>query len=315
MPSFLYNDLTQLMPKVLEPRYETLFFENGTLIPTLVDLRPGAREVAYDRFSEYGDADLISDAATNIPIVDISVDEDRYPVYMAASGFPLSLQEMRAYEFRPRGTDTLNRFERRMSAARRVIAQRTNRFLALGYTSSMLNFPGFLGNALISIRGGAAFDFNTATFATMTDFLVACIESMTDNFVTAEPTQLLVPTNVRKKMLSTYNTNGTKTVFQAIAEQYPRLNIQKLKELTAASLDATVGTTGGRVAGRDRMMLYPRDPSVLNRHVEQNIAELAPEEFIRTDGMRRIYPMFSCFTPSIIDYPADCRYIDIVAVS
>ncbi len=316
MPSFLYNDLTQLMPKVLEPRYETLYFENGSLIPTLTDLSPGAREIAYERFSEFGDADLISDAATNIPIVDISVDEDRYPIYMVASGFPLSLQEMRAYNHRSRGGTTnsgFNRYERRMSAARKVIAMRTNRMTSIGYAAANINFPGFLTNGLVPLTN-SSFDFNTATFITMLDFMIATIESLTDNFVSMEPSDLLLPTNLRKKLLSTYNTNGTKTVMQALMEQYPSLDMMKIRETTATVLDAA-GTIPGRTTGKDRMMLYPKESSVLNRHIESSVAELAPEDFVRVDNLRKIYPMFSCITPAIFDYPQDCRYVDIPKVN
>jgi|GEM_PF-2407544 hypothetical protein len=315
MPSFLFNDLTQVLPRVLEPRYETLFFENGDLIPTLTDLQAGAREITYDRFSEWGDADLVSDATTNIPIVDISVDDDRYPIFMMASGFPLSLQEMRAYDFRPtNGTTTnVNRFERRMQAARKVIAMRTNRATALGYNAQNLNFPGFLTNAIVPVTN-SSFDLNTATFITALDFVIATIETLTDNFVTEDPTQLLVPPNFRKKILSLYNVNGTKTVMQALVEQYPDLEIQKVREASSTALDA-VGTIPGRTTGKDRIMLYPRTETVVHRHIENDVAELAPEEFIRVDGLRRIYPMFSCITPAIFDYPQDCRYIDVVKVN
>jgi hypothetical protein len=316
MPSFLYNDLTQLMPKILEPRYETLYFENGDLIPTQTDLIPGAREIAYERFSEFGDADFVSDATTNIPIVDISIDEDRYPIYMLASGFPLSLQEQRAYNHRSRGgttPSTFNRYERRMAAARKVVAMRTNRATSMGYMGQNLNFPGMLTNAIVPTVN-SAFDMNSGTFNTILDFMIATIESLTDNFVSMEPTELLLPPNVRKKMLSTYNTNGTKTVMQALDEQYPDLEVQKIRETSATALDA-VGTIPNRVTGKDRLMLYPKESSVLNRHIESSVAELAPEEFIRTDGLRRIYPMFSCITPTIFDYPQDCRYVDIVKVN
>lgn len=313
MASFLYDALTQRLPKVLEPRYETLYWENGDLIPTQTDLAPGAREISYERLTEFGDADFVGDAATNIPIVDITVAEDRYPIYMVASGFPLSLQEERAYEAAnlARQSTAINRFDRRMGAARNVIAQKTNKFTALGGGPN-LNFPGAINNPLVPATN-SSFDPNAATYATLRDFLIGVIEGLTDNLVSSEPTDMLVPRNLHKKMLALENTNGTKSVKKAIEEEYPSLNIMKIKEGDAAYLDAA--QSGRPAAGKDRVMLFPAEEMVLNRHIENTVAQLVPEDYIRVDGMRRIYTMFSCITPAIFDYPQDCRYVDLVATT
>ncbi|NEP10869.1 MAG: DUF2184 domain-containing protein [Symploca sp. SIO2C1] len=306
MPSFLYEDLTQRMEKILEPRYRTMHFENGDLIPTMVDLDPGMKEIAYDKINEFGDADLVSDAATNIPVVDISLDEDRYPIYMVAAGFPLSLQEERAYNANHYHASSLNRFERRMAVARKAIAQRTNQFTALSVPN--INFPGFLTNSLVS-TDNSAFNLYTSTYQQCLDFFVDIIESLTDNFVTDYPTDMLVPKDVHHRMVSLENGLGTVNLMERLEQLYPDLMITKTKELEAALIDSSGITRPG--AGKDRIMLYPKEPDILNRHIEEQVAQLAPEEYIRTDGLRRIYPMFSCITPAIFDYPTDCRYIDI----
>lgn len=308
MPTYLYDRLTQRMPKILEPRYESLHFENGDFIPTTADLTAGAKEVAYERFNEFGDADFLSDASTNIPVVDISLDEDRYPIFMMGSGFPVSLQEQRAYES---GLDSrINRFDRRMDAARRVIAARTNRVTAYGTASA--GFTGFLSNPLVPLdsasTGVSTTFYTTATYNDIVDFFINTIESLTDNFVTAEPTTMLVPSDVNKRLTSVQNSVGTKSVKQYLEEVYPDLEIVKTREVSSAQLAAN-GITAGST--KDRIALYPKDPSVLHRHLESNVAQLAPQDFIRVDGLRKIYLMFSVFTPVIVDYPQDIRFIDI----
>ena len=306
MAAFLYEDLTQRMEKVLEPRYRTMYFENGDLIPTMVDLAPGMKEIAYEKINEFGDADLVSDAATNIPVVDISLDEDRYPIYMVASGFPLSLQEERAYNAQHYHAFNLDRFQRRMAVARKAIAQRTNKFTALGVPN--LNFPGFLVNGLVA-TDNSAFNIYTSTYQQCLDFFVDVIESLTDNFVTDYPTDLLLPKDPHHLIVSLENSLGTISVKERLEQLYPDLMITKVKELEAAQIDSSGITRPG--VGKDRIMLYPKEPDIINRHIEEEVAMLAPEEYIRTDGLRRIYPMFSCITPAIFDYPTDCRYIDI----
>ncbi|MEO0840193.1 MAG: major capsid family protein [Cyanobacteria bacterium J06643_5] len=309
MPTRLYDDLTQRLPKVLEPRYEQLYFENGTLVPTDTDLIPGAREVAYESFTEFGDADFIEDAAANFPVVNISVEEDRYPVFMVGAGFPMSLQDERAYQSASRLSTTtmLDRFQRRMQAARNAIAQRINRLIAAGRQA--LRFAGTMGNESVPIES-TTFNPYTADFNGLVDFNVSLIEGMTDNLVTLEPTTFLVNSDYIKRLMSVMNVNGTRSVYSYIKELYPSLDIRKIKETND---DFLTRNGVGHTAGHDRFMLYPNESTVLHRHIESSIAQLAPEDYIRVDSesLRKIYPMFSCVTPTIFDYPQDCKYISI----
>lgn len=316
MPTFLYDDLTQRLARILEQRYESLLFENGSLIPTLFDLVPGARELVFDSITEYGDADLWTMESTNIPIVDISIAEDRYAIYAVASGFPITFQEERAYNSNL-ARRRINRFDRRMSAARKVIAMRVDRFTAFG--RSPLAMRGFVNNTAVPIVnatdiGGAA-NVAIATYNQLCDFFVAQIETITDNFVSSEPTTMLVSSMVNRQ-LGKQNPNGTKSVRQFLKEEYPNLEIIKTKQLSNAELLAgglTVGTVNANQvpANSDRIILYPKDGNVVHRHLEQRVAELVPPDYIRVDGMRKIYTMFQCFTPVVIDYTYDVRYVNV----
>lgn len=307
MTNFLYDDLTHRISRILEPRYQTLYYENGSLIPTITDLEPGDKEIAYDQLSEYGDADITGDAATNIPMVDISLSENRYPVYMIASGFPISFQEERAYNATHFHSPSLDRFERRMAAARKAIAQRINRFTAYGI-STLDRFYGFVTNPEVPVDNNS-FDLYAANYSSSLDFFVSAIESVTDNQVSMEPTEMLVPKDVYRFMMGMQNGALSNVLRVALEDMYPNLTVTKVQETEAIRLDGS-GITRPSL-GKDRIMLYPKDPSVCHRHIEQEVAALVPDEYIRTDGLRRIYTLFSCVTPSIIDYPQDVRYIDI----
>lgn len=318
MPTFLHGHLTQMMPKILEPRNEDLKFENGYLIPTVADLMPGAREVAYERYSDWGDASIFGDGATNIPVVEIQLDEDRYPTFAIGSGFPVSFQEERAMEsmtgFMRR--TSLDRFAARMSATRKVISQRINRLIAYG--RPQLGFQGFVNNALISPTvvttgpGSAAgsSSLGQASYSQLCEFFVDQIESITDNFASREPTQMLISSTLHRR-LRVQSTNGDQSVRSFLREEFPNLDIEKVREVGNASLVQN-GVTS--VGDRDRIILYPKTQEVVHRHMEASIAELLPEDYIRIDGMRRIYPMASFVTPAIIDYPLDVRYVDVFTV-
>ncbi len=360
MPNFLYEDLTQRLSRVLEPRYQTLFFENGDLIPTLTDLEPGNKEIAYDQIGEFGDADLVGDGTTNIPIVDISIDRNRYPIFMVASGFPITFQEERAYNATHYHLPDLDRFQRRMAAARKAIAMRINRYTAFGIPGAY-NAPGFLTNPDVPTDNNS-FNLYGCTYQQALDFFVYTIESISDNFVSMAPTDMLLPKEPYKKIMSLQNGALSDPLKVVLERMYPNLTITKVQELEAMRIDVAMTTPisaipgspqSGQAAignnnplynvtqaaagqpasmipgnatnppflpagmmmrpgvGKDRIMIYPKDPEVQHRHIEQSIAELLPEEYIRTDGLRRIYTLFSCITPAIFDYPQDARYIDI----
>ncbi len=302
-----YNMLTQVLERTLEVRYPSLPFENGELVPTLTDLQAGTREIMYDRIAEIGDADITNDAATNIPVVELELGEDRYPVFMVASGFPVSFQQERAWNLRASNGET-NRYQRLIGAARRAIAQRINRFTALG-VANLPSFTGFLTNPVIPLDN-SSFNPYTADYQLTLDFIVGLIEAQTDNFTSESPTEILLPLNIYRRWMSLMNGLGSMSLRQQIDGLYPGLVSWKIQELSAAQIDAS-GITRPSV-GKDRIMLYPKYLNIVHRHIEQKIADMVPEQYIRTDGLRRIYTLFSCVTPAIFDYPQDCRYIDIM---
>lgn len=305
----LYDELTQRMDKILEPRYRAMYFENGDLIPTMADLEPGVKELAYPRMEEIGDAAIMGDAASDIPMIQITGDIDRYPIYMIMSAFPVTFQESRMLS-----RSQIDSFQRRMTAARRAIAQYTNKVTALGLTT--LNFPGALTNSLITTDNSAV-NIYTSDYQTVLDFFVSIIRSLTDNYVTSTPTDMVVNVDVCSRLISLENAQGTRNVKERLEEIFPELLITETKEMETAQIDGSGITRPG--TGKDRIFLYPKEDMVLSRHIEETVAALAPEEYVRTATIKgqlaRVYPMFSCVSPAIFDYPDDCRYIDIPAKS
>lgn len=306
MPLDLFNELTQLMPQVLEPRYRAMKFENGVLIPTMVDLDPGIKEIAYPEIKQIGDAEIMSDAATDIPMVQITGSYNRYPVYMMMSSFPVTFQESRLLS-----RTIIDGIEQRMTVARIVIVQRTNMITALGKTG--MNFDGALTNPLIAVDDSTV-DIYADTYQNVLDFFVSTVESLTGNYVTDEPSDMLINSDQHALMISLENAQGTRNIKQRLQEIFPGLTITKIPEGEAAYIDGAISRPS---AGKDRIFLYPKEARIIHRHLEAAIADLVPEEYTRTatiDGqVARVYMMFSCLTPAIVNFPNDCRYVDIPA--
>lgn len=64
---------------------------------------------------------------------------------------------------------------------------------------------------------------------------------------------------------------------------------------------------------KDRITWYTLDPEIVERHIE--LPQLMPADWQYVKDGRRVFPMFSCTTPTIINYPGAFRYTDHVKVA
>lgn len=307
---FLYRALEQHLPNILGRRYRELYFENGSVIPTVADLEPGAAEVVRDTVDEVGDADIIGDGAFDIPIVDISASEDRYKTFMIASGFSFTFQQERAYEFANKNTQIL---DRKMKLARRSIAERHNRVAAYG--DARLGVTGFVNNAAVALNN-SSFNPNTATEDDLQGFFVDELKAAHRNSNNVEmPMDVLIPSGLYFQLIRKRIPNTSMTVLtyikEALSQEGVNFNIMKCLECDSANLEARGVQASG--TNKDRIIFYTKDPDVVERHIE--LPQLMPNDWVTVKDGRRVYPMFSCTTQTIINYPGAFRYSDVAKVA
>lgn len=305
---FLYRRLEQLLPGVLGRRYRELNFENGSIVPTQADLEAGAAEVVRDTVNEVGDADIVAGDAFDIPVVDISADEDRYKIFMIASAFSYTFQDERNYEKAGNAAQINNR---KMMLAKRSIAERHNSIAAYGDTR--VNVTGFLNNASVPLNN-SSFDphSGTTTPDELTSFFIDEVKSLHTNSNNVEmPSDCLVSTGLYFKLIKTRMPDSSMTaldyVKKALSENGMDFNIMKSQECDSTNLEARGVHSGG--TNKDRVVLYPKEEEVVERHIE--LVQLMPNEWVTVKNGRRVYPMFSCTTPTIINFPSALRYIDV----
>lgn len=301
--NFLYRQLEQMLPRVLEKRYRQLIFENGALIPTVVDLEPGAAEVVGEVINEVGNADIISDGAFDIPLVDLSASEDRYKVIMCASGFSYTFQQERAFE-----TRKANLNDRKMLMARRAIAERMNRIGAYG--DRRVNINGFLNQPGVQLNN-SSFNPYTSTADQIADWVIGELESFHINSNSVEmASTAVIPTELYFEMVRTRMGDTSQTLLQyvqtALSGNGMEFEFVKAEEARSTRLEAN----GVQAAGtnKDRMVMYVRDPEVVERHIE--LPQLMPEEWQNIRDGRKVYPMFACTTPVMLNHQTGMRYID-----
>lgn len=307
----LYRSLEQLLPGVLMKRRRSLRYENGDIVPTMADLQPGASEVVRQLMQDVGDASVVSDASTDIPMIDVSGTEDRYKTIMIGAGFSLTLQQQRALDFSASESslqllNAQQMVQRLMSMAQRAIAEKANLFGAFGSTA--LGITGFLNNANVAVNN-SSFNPYTATPEALAEFFIdeiAAIHSASNTVET--PGDVVVSTDLDFLLQGTKMSDGDMTVKQYILQNYDAItSITPSLECGWALLEANGVLAGG--TNKDRIVFYPRDMEVVERHIEPS--RLAPEEYIERRNLRTLYPMFHCVTPTIINYPTAMRYTNV----
>lgn len=311
---YLYRRLEQLLPGVVAKKYRRLRFYEGEIVPTMGDLQAGAAEVVRESLAEVGDAALISDGAVDIPVVDIAATEQRYRVFMYASAFSFTMQEMRAVE-KAGNAEFVN--ARKQNLAMRSIAERVNRFAAYG--SAAHGVTGFMNNGSVSADNNST-NLYTATPDALKEFFMdwaATVSKATSG--TFDAMDIVVSHDINTLLTNTRMTDGDKSVKQVILENSDY--IRSIRWVDEAAFDQMVGGT----ADKDRIVFYPfedlalgdgRDatlemaqPEILERHVEPT--QVAPSEYWEVKNLRTVVPMFMCVTPTIVNYPDAMRYVDV----
>jgi hypothetical protein len=197
-----------------------------------------------------------------------------------------------------------------MQACIRAIQEKRDRIAAYG--DSTLAIRGLLNNSNISVDNNS-FNPYTATAAQLADFLIALVRTFDSNSATVfRPNVALISTNLFYRTIALTMPNGDKTVKDfvegALSTEGIKFEFRRRRQCDGPYLEANGVQAGG--TNRDRIVLYKLDPEVIERHVE--MIQLAPMTYIQTKGLERLYPMFGCVTPTMVNYTTAIQYTDVV---
>ena len=299
--NFLYRELEQSLNVVLEPRYRSLKYENGSICPVVPDLDVGAAAVVAEIFNEV--AAVLGDGAIDIPIVDVSSDEDRYKTFRIGAALSFTHDQERAQTKSRKSV-----MARKQRAVSRAIAEQHNRVGAYGHAA--LGVTGFLNNANVTVDN-SSFNFFTATDNdTIVDFFVDRIRDVyTGSNAVEEVNEVVVPPEIHYELIGRRMANTGDTLLgylrKALSEEGMTLNFVKDPDSSHARLSAAgVGNTN-----KHRITFCAKDDAVVSRHIE--ITKLLPEDWMEVRNGRKIYPYASYTTPVIVHYPGAMRYVDV----
>ena len=300
--NYLFRELEQSLNQVLEPRYRNLKHENGTISPVIPDLEVGAAEVVAEIFNEVGEAAVLGDGAIDIPIVDVSSDEDRYKIFRIGAALSFTHDQERAQVKSRKSV-----MARKQRAVSRAIAEQHNRVGAYGHAG--LGVTGFLNNPNVTAEN-ASFNFFTATDNdTIVSFFVDRIRDVYNSSnAVEEVNEVVIPPEIHYELIGRRMDSTGDTLLgyikKALSEEGMALSMVKDPDHSRSRMPSTVGT-----ANKHRITFCAKDEAVVSRHIE--ITKLLPEDWMEVRNGRKIYPYASYTTPVIVHYPGAMRYVDV----
>jgi hypothetical protein len=269
--AFLERELTQLRTRVFEVQYPDLLARR--FVPLATDIASSAERYAYKVWDKTGKAKVIANDIDDAPRIDVSATEVTGRVYPVGASYGWGLNEIR--EAVRTGTP-LN--QQRAVAARNAIELGVDQMLAEGYTTqpgeTNLITKGLVNNAAVE---GAAFANVTSltnwTMATDPDDILAELYGMiagivTDSKQVFRPNTVLMGTNryniIAQKKVGVDNDT---TILRSFLANNPYIQ----------SVDQWYRLDGAGENSTGRIIVYQRDPMVLEGVVPQEFEQLPPQ--------------------------------------
>lgn len=300
---YLTRYLQQKLSRVLFRRYPRLRFESGEVCPIIYDLVPGANTITQDIIDSVGEAKILADEAFDIPLVDISAEQDEYRVIRVAGAFHYTMQQIDAARFA-----NVPLRDRKIQAVRMAISQRLNTFYAYG--NSTMGLPGFLNNPNVDIVDSSFNPYDSANDVDdFSDFFVDLLgQIINDSLMTETPNRWIIPsllkTRLVKLRIANTNLNAYQYVAGALNDLSPGFQILAINEVRSQFLEANGIHASG--LNKDRFVLY--DASGETAEIHADTVQTAPTEY---SNMRYMTPMYQCTSPVIIQRTASMKYVQV----
>jgi hypothetical protein len=276
--------------------YDVLYPElKGRLYcPVSNEADPGAETITYRQWDEFGMAQIISNYADDLPLIDALVEEFVQKVKGLGAAYQYSLQDLRRSAMANSRLD-----QRRANGARKAIELQIDQIAALGNANAGLT--GIANNANVSLISPATGTWSTATGEQMVaDMMKFASDIVIANKETIIPdTVVLDVTNYNRfanKRISTTGDTHT-TALQAFLKSSPYIkNVGSWYKLATADAAGT----------GPRAICYKRDPEVLTLEVPQEFEQLPPQN----KNLAFQVPVHARTGGVIVYYPIGMGYMD-----
>ncbi len=264
------------------------------LIPVSNEVDPGAETITYRQWDEFGMAQIISNFADDLPLVDALVEESASKIQSIGAAYQWTIQDLRRSAMADARLE-----QRRARAARRSIEFKIENIAALG--DSTAGLLGFANNPNVSLISPITGDWTTATGAEMVaDALEFSTQIVITNKETFIPDTMVLDiasynlfANTRISTTGDTHTTALEAFLQSSTYVTSVMSWNKL-----AVADA--GLVGPRA------VCYKRDPEVLTLEIPQEFEQLPPQ----AKNLAFQVPVHARIGGVIVYYPIGMGYMD-----
>lgn len=288
----LSKELEYVKSMTYDIRYPDL--KARQLIPTSNEVDTAAETITYRQWDEFGMAQIISNHADDLPLVDALVEEFTQRVHSLGAAYQYSIIDIRRSA---RSGSKLD--QRRARAARSAIENKIENIAALGDASAKLY--GIANNPNVTLVTPITGSWATAT----ADQIIADLHKLANSIVVTNKETFLPDTIlldianynlISTKRVSTTGDTGM-TVLKSFLMTSPYIKqIIPWNKLAKANALAT----------GPRAICYKKDPEVLSLEIPQEFEQLPPQP----KNLAFYVPVHARIGGVIVYYPIAMGYMD-----
>ena len=259
--AFFARELEYIIPELFEVTYSRI--NSRMIFPIDRGAGPAAETITYRQFDKTGLAKVISDYASDIPLVNVEGVEFTGRIRSIAIGAKWSIQEIRASAMAGRPLD-----RQQAEAAREAMLREENRIAFFG--DAAYGLVGLFTDTNVPRVAAPGGVWSGKTSAQILADMHNCANAIVENTGDIEvPNTLLLPTEQFNFIASTNAGTGTDTT---ILRYFLNNNPYITEVMNVRELD------GAGTGGVDVMVAYDRNVSKLRMNIPLDIEQLAPQE-------------------------------------
>ncbi len=264
-----------------------------TFVPIDSSAPAGAESIVYRQYDMFGMAKVIHAYADDIPLVGVSLKEFSSKVESVAVGYDWSIQDLRRAQLA--GT---NLEDRKAKAARAAVEAFLDDAAATGIPGS--GMKGVVNNTNVPVvvlpNPGVWSGLSSAQIIENLNYLVQTIvvntkQTMPPNTLVLDTTNFML---IAQKPIAIDN---QKSILQSFLENNPFIK----------NIDMWNRLDGAGATGKNRLLMYTRDPSVLTFNVPVEFEQFPPQ----AKNLTYFVPCHSRVGGVEFHYPLAAAYADI----
>lgn len=290
--AILQKQLDYVKTKTYDVVYPEL--KARSLIPASNEGDPGAETITYTSWDAFGMAQIISNFADDIPMVEVLAEELSQRVHSIALGYQYSIQDLRRAAM-----SGVPLTSKKAKTTRRQMEQKIEDIAAIGEANAGLT--GIANNANVSLVSPVTGTWSTATGAQIVEDLLKLVS---ETVIRCKET--FIPTTIVLDIAS-YNYAATRRISTTGDTHTTALQAFKASSPYPIEVVAWNKLALADAAGTGpRALCYPKTEDVLFLEITQEFEQMAPQQ----KNLAFVVPTHQRTAGVIMPYPVAVSYMD-----